>query len=72
MKLKETAIVIQENTVEVGGYADPLVVTAFWNANLEAYEEKTDAIVQMSRQGNTPSEALDTLLKAMKEAGMRT
>ena len=72
MKLKETAIVIQENTIEVGGYTNTMVMSAFWNANLEAYEEKTDAIVQMSRSGNTPSGALDNLLNAMKEAGMRT
>ena len=72
MKLKETAIVIQENTIEVGGYTNTMVMSAFWNANLEAYEDKTDAIVQMSRSGNTPTEALDNLLKAMKEAGMQT
>lgn len=72
MKLKEVAIVIQEDTIHVRTYAKPTEVTVTWFASLEAYEEKTDAIVQMSRSGNTPSEALDNLLKAMREAGMRT
>jgi len=72
MKLKETAIVIQEETTQIRSYGELFEVSNYWGANLEAYEEKTNAIVQMSRQGNSPTEALENLLKAMKEAGMRT
>lgn len=72
LKRGETAYVIQESIIDASTYESPLLVTDHWSASMEGYEEKTDGIVSMSRPGNTPGKALENLLAAMKEAGIRT
>lgn len=68
----ETAYVVQEELIETGSIMDRELYTKCWVASMEGREQKTDAVVSMTRDGQTPTEALDNLIKAMNEAGIRT
>jgi hypothetical protein len=67
----ETAYVVQEELIETGSIMDPELYTKCWVASMEGREEKTDAVVSMTREGRTPTEALEYLMEAMKAAGIK-
>lgn len=71
LKTGETTLVVQERVIEMRTYGTPMTASVSWVANLEGYEQKTDAFVSMSREGKSPGEALSKLLAAMAEAGIR-
>lgn len=71
LKRGETTMVVQERVLEMRSYSTPTVITVTWMATLEGYEQKTDALVSMNREGKSPGEALSKLLAAMAEAGIR-